>query len=103
MGVANKLLASAHYASNLIQLKTAKLEKEWQFFHVALQNRQKILTASCMFHAKADQYLSKVSEWKAECSSSSSNNTMGSVLDAESSLKKHHELSDEISQIYAEV
>lgn len=53
--VANKLLASSHYASNLITLKTSKLEKEWQLFHSALQNRQKILSASCMFHNKADQ------------------------------------------------
>jgi kalirin len=54
-GVANKLLASSHYASNLITLKTNKLDKEWQLFHSALQNRQKILSASCMFHNKADQ------------------------------------------------
>jgi kalirin len=53
--VANKLLASSHYASNLIQLKTSKLDKEWQLFHAALQSRQKILSASCMFHNKADQ------------------------------------------------
>lgn len=54
-GVANKLLASQHYASNLVTLKTTKLEREWQMFHAALQNRQKILSASCMFHNKADQ------------------------------------------------
>ncbi len=58
-GVANKLLASNHYASNLIQLKTNKLEKEWQLFNAALQNRQKILSASCMFHNKADQVIIK--------------------------------------------
>jgi hypothetical protein len=55
--VAGKLIASSHYASNLITLKTNKLEKEWQLFHAALQNRQKILSASCMFHKKADQVL----------------------------------------------
>jgi hypothetical protein len=53
--VANKLIASSHYASNLITLKATKLEKEWQLFHSVLQNRQKILSASCMFHNKADQ------------------------------------------------
>ena len=99
-GVANKLIASAHYASNLINLKTGKLDKEWQLFHSILQNRQKILSASCMFHNKADQYLNKVTEWKAQCSS---NQIANSVQEAESLLKKHHELSDEISQIYAEV
>ena len=55
--MAGKLIASSHYASNLITLKTNKLEKEWQLFHAALQNRQKILSASCMFHKKADQVL----------------------------------------------
>jgi hypothetical protein len=99
-GVATKLIASSHYASNLINLKTSKLDKEWQLFHSILQNRQKILSASCMFHNKADQYLNKVAEWKAQCSS---NQLAGSVQEAESLLKKHHELSDEISQIYAEV
>ena len=59
-GVANKLLASNHYASNLIQLKTNKLDKEWQLFNAALQNRQKILSASCMFHNKADQVIIKI-------------------------------------------
>ncbi|RMZ94452.1 triple functional domain [Brachionus plicatilis] len=98
--VANKLLASSHYASNLISLKTAKLEKEWQVFHSALQNRQKILSASCMFHNKADQYLNKVEEWKNLCSN---NQISNSVQEAENALKKHHELSDEISQIYAEI
>ena len=117
--MASKLLASSHYASNLITLKTNKLEKEWQVFHSALQNRQKILSASCMFHNKADQviykknrlnfglkivffvkYLNKVGEWKAICSS---NQMANSVQEAENLLKKHHELSDEISQIYAEV
>ncbi len=43
-----------------INLKTTKLDKEWQLFHSILQNRQKILSASCMFHNKADQYLNKV-------------------------------------------
>ena len=99
-GVANKLIASAHYASNLINLKTSKLDKEWQLFHSILQNRQKILSASCMFHNKADQYLNKVADWKAQCTSNQLSNC---VQDAETLLKKHHELSDEISQIYAEV
>jgi hypothetical protein len=116
-GVANKLIASAHYASNLINLKTVKLDKEWQLFHSLLQNRQKILAASCMFHNKADQYLNKVADWRAQCSNNSSlsnnnnNNSnngsqiaaANSVQEAEMLLKKHHELSDEISQIYAEV
>ena len=41
-----------------------------------------------------------MTEWKAQCSSNQVANT---VQDAESLLKKHHELSDDISQIYAEV
>jgi hypothetical protein len=53
-----------------------------------------------MFHNKADQYLNKVAEWKAQCSS---NQLASNVQEAENLLKKHHELSDEISQIYAEV
>ena len=44
--------------------------------------------------------MSKVGDWKAECSSSQ---VASSVQEAESLLKKHHELSDDISQIYAEV
>lgn len=46
------------------------------------------------------KYLNKVSEWKLLCSS---NQMANSVQEAETLLKKHHELSDEISQIYAEV
>jgi hypothetical protein len=44
--------------------------------------------------------LNKVTEWKAQCSS---NQVANSVQEAENLLKKHHELSDDISQIYAEV
>ena len=44
--------------------------------------------------------MNKVTEWKAQCSSSQIAN---SVQEAENLLKKHHELSDDISQIYAEV
>ncbi len=44
--------------------------------------------------------MNKVTEWKAQCSSSQVAN---SVQEAENLLKKHHELSDDISQIYAEV
>lgn len=39
-------------------------------------------------------------EWKNLCSN---NQISNSVQEAENALKKHHELSDEISQIYAEV
>ena len=53
-----------------------------------------------MFHNKADQYLGKVNEWKSQCSS---NQVASTVQEAETLLKKHHELSDDISQIYAEV
>jgi hypothetical protein len=44
--------------------------------------------------------LGKVAEWKSQCSSTQLAN---SVQEAENLLKKHHELSDDISQIYAEV
>ena len=44
--------------------------------------------------------MSKVGEWKNQCSS---NQQANSVQEAELFLKKHHELSDDISQIYAEV
>ncbi len=44
--------------------------------------------------------MNKVTEWKAQCSS---NQVANSVQEAENLLKKHHELSDDISQIYAEV
>ncbi len=46
------------------------------------------------------KYLNKVGEWKSQCSSNQVANT---VQEAENFLKKHHELSDDISQIYAEV
>jgi hypothetical protein len=46
------------------------------------------------------KYLNKVAEWKSQCSSNQLANT---VQEAENFLKKHHELSDDISQIYAEV
>ena len=51
--MAQKLLANSHYATN--QIKLNQLDKEWQLFHPALKTRQKILSASCMFHQKADQ------------------------------------------------
>ena len=44
--------------------------------------------------------MGKVAEWKSQCSSTQLAN---SVQEAENLLKKHHELSDDISQIYAEV
>jgi hypothetical protein len=74
-----------------------------------------------MFHQKADQvswknlnqlkwvsfsfifffkYLSKFGEWKTLCDC---NQLPNSVQESESCLKKHHELSDDISQIYSEV
>ena len=39
-------------------------------------------------------------EWKTQCACNQLPNT---VQEAESYLKKHHELSDDISQIYSEV
>jgi hypothetical protein len=59
-----------------------------------------LLTLKSNFSYSFIKYLSKVNEWKSECTS---NHVVNSVQEAESLLKKHHELSDDISQIYAEV
>lgn len=55
--IANKLISNQHYASTQIQIKLNQLDKEWQLFHSIIKNRQKILSASCMFHQKADQVI----------------------------------------------
>ena len=46
---------TGHYAAPSIRLQASKLDRDWQTFAAALEERSTILTLSVVFHKKANE------------------------------------------------
>ena len=53
MTVAQRLCDSGHYAAPSIRLQANKLDRDWQTFAAAIEERSTILALSVVFHKKA--------------------------------------------------
>ena len=53
--VAQRLCDTGHYAAPSIRLQASKLDRDWQTFAAALEERSTILTLSVVFHKKANE------------------------------------------------
>jgi len=49
------LCDTGHYAAPSIRLQASKLDRDWQTFAAALEERSTILTLSVVFHKKANE------------------------------------------------
>jgi len=55
MTVAQRLCDSGHYAAPSIRLQANKLDRDWQTFAAAIEERSTILALSVVFHKKASE------------------------------------------------
>lgn len=55
MTVAKRLCDAGHYAAPSIHLQAGKLDKDWQTFVAALEDRSTVLTLSVIFQKKAEE------------------------------------------------
>ena len=55
MTVAQRLCDSGHYATPSIRLQASKLDRDWQTFAAAIEERSTILALSVVFHKKASE------------------------------------------------
>ena len=53
--VAQRLCDTGHYAAPSIRLQASKLDRDWQTFAAALEERSTILALSVIFHKKANE------------------------------------------------
>ena len=57
MTVAQRLCDSGHYAAPSIRMQANKLDRDWQTFAAAVEERSTILALSVVFHKKANEVI----------------------------------------------
>lgn len=100
MTVAQRLCDSGHYAAPSIRMQASKLDRDWQTFAAALEERSTILNLSVVFHKKAGEYLVEVPTWKARCEDV---HIPDDIAQLEETISQHQALIEGLLQSYTDL
>ena len=105
LSLAGRLLDGRHFASASIRQVALVLEKGWKEFASLLDLRTQVLGLSVTFHQKADQYVSSVPVWSAQCDDIGTGQTSASATDGmlESAIHQHQSQYELMCLNYTEV
>ncbi|KAJ8019897.1 Triple functional domain protein [Holothuria leucospilota] len=103
LDVANRLLKSGHFASEDIDQLSHQLEREWQGFALALDERSNLLAMSVVFHENSEMYLARVYEWEDQCIKMGASENPEQITELQTKLHQQHKLKEDFTACYAQV